>query len=1349
MLSRLGLRARLVLLVMAAVLPVAGLFAWSAAKDQQAVLALAQAGLQSDALLAAAHQQRLVERAAQLLGDMASGPSIQDTRNRLCTQFLKNLHLQNSIYSSLGVVDLSGRLSCNAAGTPDDIDLGDRTFFTRAIERQAFSVGDFAVSRASERLGMAFGMPVFGNDGRVNGVAFAALEAARFADTLATEKIMEGAQLRLIDRHGIVLASLPVAVQAGYREADPAVLDAVRAGQAGAARSTHDGVDRIHAYAPVDMTQGGLFVAISVPRARLVAAPRARLLADLAALLGMTAFGMACAWAMGGRLVVNPANALLLEANEIARGNFTARVSLGASQRGEIARLALAFNRMAASLQAQRSALDAALQRADAERAMLDLILNSLTEGVIAVDVDDRFLLFNQAARKLFSAPDEAARFSQWRLHHPLLSLDGSLLQTNGPLQQTLSGASIDNWDLLAPRPGLQDRILRTTTRPLLAADGRQVGALLVFVDVTDARAAQALALAQEEVLVLIAGGAPVRDSLEAVIRLIEKNSPGSLCSLLICRNGQLCDGIAPSLPPAFALAAEGVRIAEGAGACGTAAFRRNSVIVEDARHDPLMQDYRGLLASHGVMACWSNPVVASGGEVLATFAIYRRTPGRPQPADQALMATATRLVRLALERTHGEQALVDSEARFRELADNVEDVFYSVDAQQGDVRYVSPGYEKVWGRTCVSLYAEPDSRRAAVVPQDLPVLAAANALNEAGHSSRVEYRIVAADGRVRWVRDRAYPVFSDAGVLERVVGTARDITDNKLAELALAASYRALAMLSRSGIAINRIHDEDALLAEVCRVAVEVGGYRMAWVGYADDDIEKTIRPVAHAGHEMGYLSAISLSWRDDVPGGRGPAGQAVRSGRPQYTGNIGAGDNHFHWGEAAMQRGYQSTVILPLRDQERGFGVLCLYAGEVQQFADEEVKLLQELADNLAFGIVSLRARLQQRRSDEVARQAAARLHEQASLLDLAPDAIVVRNLDLTIRSWSKGAERLYGWTAEQVVGKTMQAAMYRRDPQALNAAIDHIMQARGSWTGEVEQAASDGTPVHVEMRGTLLRDETGSVSGVMIVNTDIRERRQAREQILLLNSTLEERVQQRTAQLKFANEQLEAFSYSVSHDLRTPLSSINGFSTLLDRAIADQSSAPLTARSRHYLARIRAGVGQMGELIDAMLSLAQVSRSRLTWETVDLSARAESLLSALQEREPDRRTCLQVQPGLTAQGDPRLLTQVLYNLLDNAWKFSGGKPMAHITLGRIDGEEGQRVYFVRDQGAGFDMAYAEKLFGAFQRLHTQSEYAGTGIGLATVQRIIVRHGGMVWAESVQGEGATFYFTLGASAA
>jgi len=259
------------------------------------------------------------------------------------------------------------------------------------------------------------------------------------------------------------------------------------------------------------------------------------------------------------------------------------------------------------------------------------------------------------------------------------------------------------------------------------------------------------------------------------------------------------------------------------------------------------------------------------------------------------------------------------------------------------------------------------------------------------------------------------------------------------------------------------------------------------------------------------------------------------------------------------------------------------------------------------------------------------------------------------------------------------------------------------------------------------------------------DITERKLAHEEILHFNAELEERVQQRTEQLEFANKQMESFSYSVSHDLRSPLNAIDGFSSLLQKTVLMMESGPLTERSAHYLARIRAGVSQMGELIEGMLSLSLASRASLLWEPVDLSALANSLLGRYHEREPARAALLQVEAGLLAQGDSRLLKQVLDNLLGNAWKFSAGQVRTEIAVGHETGSTGETIYFVRDNGAGFDMAYADKLFGTFQRLHTQGEFAGTGIGLATVRRIIERHGGKIWGESTPGHGATFYFTLG----
>ncbi|TAM45675.1 MAG: hypothetical protein EPN55_07660 [Gammaproteobacteria bacterium] len=236
--------------------------------------------------------------------------------------------------------------------------------------------------------------------------------------------------------------------------------------------------------------------------------------------------------------------------------------------------------------------------------------------------------------------------------------------------------------------------------------------------------------------------------------------------------------------------------------------------------------------------------------------------------------------------------------------------------------------------------------------------------------------------------------------------------------------------------------------------------------------------------------------------------------------------------------------------------------------------------------------------------------------------------------------------------------------------------------------------------------------------------------------------QKVQAANQQLKAANQELEAFSYSVSHDLRAPLRAIDGFSQALLEDYADK----LDDAGKNYLQRVRAGATRMGELIDDMLQLSRVTRAEMRRETVDLSALAESVVADLRRIEPQRQVEVAIQSGLQAEGDAKLLRIALVNLLSNAWKFTGRQPAARIELGvRDTGSE--RAFYVRDNGVGFDMAYADKLFGAFQRLHAMSEFPGTGIGLATVQRIINRHGGRVWAEAAVNQGATFFFALPAN--
>ena len=435
------------------------------------------------------------------------------------------------------------------------------------------------------------------------------------------------------------------------------------------------------------------------------------------------------------------------------------------------------------------------------------------------------------------------------------------------------------------------------------------------------------------------------------------------------------------------------------------------------------------------------------------------------------------------------------------------------------------------------------------------------------------------------------------------------DLRASKRVEAALRRSNRALRMVSACDHVLVHAATESALLRDICQAIVIEGGYQLAWVGAAEHDTAKAVKPVAWAGPAQDYIKAIQASWADDAFG-RGPTGTAIRTGLPVVITNMTTDPRFAPWREQATAFGFATSIGLPLGLPEEPWGALCIYSEQVGAFNAEELQLLTGMANDLDYGISAFRVRAE---------------HEKA------------------------------------------EAEIHR------------------------------------------------------------------------LNTELEQRVRDRTAELEAANTELEAFVYTVAHDLRAPLRSIDGFSRILLEDCGDR----LDPTGKDHLGRVRAASQHMGQMIEAMLRLSGLTRSELRRTEVNLSNRARAILADLQRQEPARRVSLVVEPDLVAEADPNLLQSVLENLLGNAWKFTSKTADARIEFGRTE-KAGVPAFFVHDNGAGFNMAYRGKLFGVFQRLHRNDEFPGTGVGLASVQRIIHRHRGRVWAESEPGTGTTFYFTL-----
>jgi PAS domain S-box-containing protein len=933
-------------------------------------------------------------------------------------------------------------------------------------------------------------------------------------------------------------------------------------------------------------------------------------------------------------------------------------------------------------------------------------------------------------------------------------------------------------------------------------------------------------------------------------------------------------------------------------------------------------------------------------------------------------------------------QDLKESEERYRLIAENTADTITLCDLNLNPV-YISPSVINLQGYTVqeamtLSFDQIFTSKSVEKIKNELDKQFALDKSEKTDPSKPVllELEMYRKDGSLIWV-ELAASFFRNSELRPTGILTlTRNITNRKHAEEEVFKLNRIYAVLSNINQAIVRMHDSKELLDKACQIAVEDGKFRMAWIGMINSQTNK-VDVVASHGNTGHYLEKINVDLGDEQRS-NGPTGTAIKTGTCKISNNISQDVNMIPWLDEAIKSGYNSSASFPITVFGKVIGAFTLYSDEPDFFKEDDIKLLDEMANDISFALEFIATETERTHVLKVLTESEAKLNEaqhiaqignweldivnnlltwsdeifrifeidpaqfgasydafldaihpddrdvvnfaftnslktrtpyaidhrllfkdgrikyvhercetyydadfrplrsvgtvqditerklagqkmakHAAIVESSEDAIIEKSLDGIILSWNKGAEKIYGYTEQEVIGKPIsilippgnvddipqildrirlnesiahyETVRRRKDGQDIHIAlsispvrdeegrivsasaigrditarklaeealrkaslyarslieasldplvtispdgkITDVNQATELVTGILRESlinsdfsgyftepekANDGYrkvladgnvrdfPLTIQhtsgktsdvlYNASIYKNESGEIQGVFAAARDITERKKAEEEIRKLNQELEHRVAIRTAQLEVANKELEAFAYSVSHDLRTPLRGIDGFSQIL----LEEYHNKMDDQGINYLQRVRSAAQRMAQLIEDLLNLSRVSRIEINIQQVNLSEMFREICNDLHATHPERKVELIIAEGINVHGDCRLLRIVMENLVGNAWKFTSKHPTACIEFGTQTDNE-TLVYFIRDDGAGFDMKHANKLFDPFKRLHSETEFTGTGIGLTTIQRIIHRHGGLVWAKGDVEKGATFYFTI-----
>ena len=837
--------------------------------------------------------------------------------------------------------------------------------------------------------------------------------------------------------------------------------------------------------------------------------------------------------------------------------------------------------------------------------------------------------------------------------------------------------------------------------------------------DITAYRRARDLEDGQREVLAGIAARRPLPESLEALTRLYERQYPGSLCSVLMMDEAgeRLLAAAAPSLPRAYVLAIHGQPIGPKAGSCGTAAFRRQRVVSADIQADPLWADYAAVALEHGLHACWSTPVLASDGRVLATFANYFREVRAPGEGEMAVVDGLASLAAVAIEHANAFRTIDLSEQRFRSLFDEHPDAVYAMDLEGCFTAY-NGRFREFNGRTEQALMGRPFDE--AVAPEQVDVARVHFQAAARGEARTYELTALARDGRRLESRITNLPMVVD-GRVTGVFGIAQDITLLRKHQRDLAtaldsaeANSLQLRRLSESAVTLNRSIGAQDMYQQLVDKLRETLGAHQALVSL------NVYQSLAQEIHAVSLSDKYARWARYDTPSdGSGIHTLVCETNQPLRLTQAEL-EAHPRWrgfgSQAAQHPPMRGWLAVPLiASGGRNIGVLQLSDKLQGEFTADDELVAVQFAQMASIAI---------ERADLIEK-----LSVRNRFFDLSLEMFVI--FDPKSRRWLQVNPvfcQLLGYSEEELCSREIMAFMHPDDRAATADRAANL--ARGEPVPrmfENRYLCRDGTLRCLEWMSE--RGEDGLVYGV---GRDITQRRLA-----------EQALRQTLVDLDNRNRELQDFAFVASHDLQEPLRKIRAFSDRLQQHF----SAELSPEARDYLARSSQAAERMQTLINDLLAYSRIAARGKAFEKVDMSALLATVVDDLEARIESSGGRIEAGPLPKIEGDPTQLRQMLQNLLANALKFRAADrpPVVRVSAEPTRlGDAPAWLFRFEDNGIGFEPRHAEKVFVPFQRLHGRKDYEGTGIGLAIVRRIVERHRGTVTAEGVAGEGAVFTVCL-----